>query len=197
MTTTFAEIAGYPKVLMLSDKTLVTIRPLEPGDKLRLLRFFERVPEEERHYLKENVTAPEVIQDWTTNIDCKRVFPIVALFGDVIVADATLHRSRSEAHRHIGEISLVVDPSYRDIGLGRRLIRELLDIGHGLGLHAATMEWATLRETPAIMAARSVGFEEVATLPSRIRDYWGNYLDMVFLEIPLQDRRRWWSPGIP
>ena len=35
---------------------------------------------------------------------------------------------------------MVVDPDYREAGLGRRLIRELLDTVGELGLHRVTFE---------------------------------------------------------
>ena len=162
---------------------------------MSLLRFFEAVPEEERYYLKENVTAPGVIQSWATSMDFERVIPIVALAGDHIVTDATLHRSRAPSRRHVGELRVVVDRSYREVGLGRRLIRELLDIAVDLGLHMATCELVVEREEPAIFAACSVGFREVGTLKERIRNYWGNYMDMdmVLLEMPLKDHHLWWK----
>ncbi len=186
-------VEAYPKTLMLRDGTQVIIRPLEKDDKIRLLHFFERVPQEERHYLKENVTAPEVIHSWTSNIDFDRIIPIVGLVGDDIIADATLHRSRAPARRHIGELRVVVDPTYREKGLGRRLIRELLEISHELRLHKATFQLVSMREEPAILAAESVGFREVATLKEHIKDFWGNYEDLVVLEIPLKDADLWWK----
>ncbi len=189
---TLPNIQAYPKTIMLNDGAPVVLRPLEPGDKVRLLQFFEGVPEEERHYLKENVTAPEVVYGWTTKIDFDRVVPIVALVGDEIVGDATLHRSRAMARRHVGELRVVVDPSYRGVGLGRRLIRELLDIAAELGLHQATFELVADREELAIRAAISVGFNQVGVLKERIRDFWGNYQDLVLLELPLKDRELWW-----
>jgi L-amino acid N-acyltransferase YncA len=189
---TLPNIQAYPKTIMLNDGTSVVLRPLEPGDKVSLLQFFERVPEEERHYLKENVTAPEVVHGWTAKIDFDRVVPIVALAGDEIVADATLHRSRAVARRHVGELRLVVDPSHRGVGLGRRLLRELLDIAAELGLHNATFELVADREEMAIRAAISVGFQQVGVLKERIRDFWGNYQDLVQLELPLKDRELWW-----
>ena len=69
MTTTIPGIDAFPKTILLRDGTQVTLRPLVEEDKLRLLDFFRRIPEEERYYLKENVTSPEVIQVWTTDID--------------------------------------------------------------------------------------------------------------------------------
>jgi L-amino acid N-acyltransferase YncA len=185
-------IETYPKAIRLRDGTAVELRPLQEDDKGRLLKFFERIPESERYYLKENVTSPEVILGWTSNVDFDRVVPIVAVAGDQIIADGTLHRSRTPARRHIGELRVVVDPEYRELGLGRRLIRELLDVAAELGLHQATFELVAQRETPAILAAESVGFQVAATLKGRIKDMWGNYQDLVLLELPLQDQQRWW-----
>jgi len=185
-------IETYPKSIRLRDGTAADLRPLQEDDKARLLKFFERIPESERYYLKENVTSPGVILGWTSNVDFDRVVPIVAVAGDEIIADATLHRSRTPARRHIGELRVVVDPEYRELGLGRRLIRELLDIAAELGLHMATFELVAQRETPAILAAESVGFQVAATLKGRIKDMWGNYQDLVLLELPLQDQQRWW-----
>ena len=187
-------IETYPKTIRLRDGASVSLRPLEAKDKVRLLRFFQRVPEEERYYLKENVTSPEVIHAWTTSMDLERVMPIVAVAGEEIVADATLHRSRAPARRHIGELRVVVDPSYRKAGLGRRLLRELLDIAADLGLHQATFELVLDREDSAILMATGMGFQQIAILKERIRDFWGNYQDLVLLEIPLGDRKLWWSP---
>ena len=185
-------IEAYPKTILLRDETRVELRPLEEADKLRLLQFFERIPEAERFYLKENVTAPEVIKTWTANIDFERVIPIVALAGDRIIADATLHRSRAPARRHIGEFRVVVDPAYREVGLGSRIIRELFEIAVELGLYKVSFELVAHREKAAILAAERAGFREVATLKGRIRDLWGNYQDLVVLEMPLKDHEAWW-----
>ena len=184
---------AYPKTFMLLDETrVVSVRPLQAGDKVHLLDFFKRIPEEERFYLKENVTSPEVIRAWTANIDFGRVIPIIALDGDRIVADATLHRSRAAARCHVGEIRVVVDPDYREVGLGRRLIRELLDTAAELGLHRVTFELVAGREKPAINAAHSVGFLQVAVLPERIQDFWGNNQDLVLMDMSLIDRHQRW-----
>ena len=190
---TLLNIEAYPRTIRLRDGTPVKIRPLEEADKIRLLMFFERVPEEERHFLKENVTAPETIQGWTTNIDFNRVIPIIGLVDDEVVADATLHLSRAPARRHVGEVRVVVDPAYREVGLGGRMLRELLDIALELGLRKASFELVAQKEKAAISTAESVGFKQVAILNDRIKDVWGNYNDLVLLELPLNSHQVWWS----
>ena len=186
-------LEGYPKSFTLNDGTEVEIRPLAANDSEALLSLFQRVPEEDLYYLKDTVTDPAVIEGWTQDINLDRVIPIEALHGDRVVADATLHRSRVFARKHIGELRMVVDPEFRGRGLGRRLMRELLDIAAGLDLHRVLMELVPDREDAAIEVAESMGFTKVATLPARIRDYFGSYKDLVVLEIPLSDRSSWWE----
>lgn len=187
MTTTIPGIEAYPKTIMLRDGSQIVLRPLAAEDKIRLLDFFRRIPEEERYYLKEDVTSPEVIQSWATSIDSSRIIPIVALAGDEIVADATLHRSRAMARCHVGEVRIVVDPEHREVGLGRRLLRELLDIASELGLERVTFELVTKHEEQANATAYGVGFQEVSVLKDRVRDFWGDYQDLVIMELPLRD----------
>jgi L-amino acid N-acyltransferase YncA len=165
---------------MLHDGDKVSVRPLEPDDKVRLLEFFERIPEEERYYLKENVSSVKVI-------------PIVAVSGKAIVADATLHLNRTPARSHLGEVRVVVDPANREVGLGRRLIREILDIAANLGLTKVVFELVAQREKEAVCTAERVDFKEVATLEDWIKDFCGNYQDVIMLEIPVTNRERWWS----
>ncbi|MBC8281135.1 MAG: GNAT family N-acetyltransferase [Chloroflexi bacterium] len=184
---------AYPKDIMLRDGDQVSVRPLEPDDKIPLLEFFERIPEEERYYLKENVASAKVIQGWTANMDFSKVIPIVAVSGNAIVADATLHLNRAPARHHLGEVRVVVDPAYREVGLGGRLIREILDIAASLGLVKVMFELVAQREKEAVCAAERVGFKEVAVLEDRVRDFWGNYQDVIMLEIPVANRERWWN----
>ena len=184
---------AYPKDIMLRDGDKVSVRPLEPDDKVRLLEFFERIPEEERYYLKENVASAKVVYGWTVNMDLTKVIPIVAVSNNGIVADATLHLNRTPTRCHLGEVRVVVDPAYREVGLGGRLIREILDIAASLGLTKVIFELVAQREMEAVCAAERVGFKEVATLEDRVKDYWGNYQDLIVLELPVADRERWWK----
>ena len=103
----------------------------------------------------------------------------------ILVADASLHRSRAAARRHIGELRVVVDPEFRGKGLGSALIRELIDVGRTLGLDRLFFELVERREHDAIKAAVGTGFEEVGSLQGRVRDIYGSLQNLVILELPL------------
>ncbi|MDA1348369.1 MAG: GNAT family N-acetyltransferase [Chloroflexi bacterium] len=175
----------YPIKVALGNERTYEIRPLERSDKASLHRFFTRIPEEDRFYLKENVTAPEVVHDWIEAIDPSRVVSLVALDRDTIVADATLHRSRAPARRHVGELRVVVDPEHRGAGLGSKLIQELIDLGRRLELDRLFFELVDRREQDAISAAIGLGFEEVAVLRGRVKDSYGSLQDLAVLELSL------------
>ncbi len=182
-----ALLRKFPRVATLNDGQQVTIRPLHPDDDTALHQFFLRVPEEDRFYLNNDVTAPEVIQEFTDNISLDVAIPLVAVSGDKIIADSTLHRSRRASRRHVGELRIVVDPEYRGRGLGARLIDELIQLGVDLGLERVVFELVDRREMPAIQAAKAAGFEEVAVLEGRVRDMYGIMQDLVILELPLEE----------
>lgn len=177
----------YPFDVKLEDGSDYTFRPLAKEDKIMLARFFQSISEEDRFYLKENVTAPEVIQGWVENMDYERAVPIVAIADGRIVADATLHRSRTPARRHVGELRVVVHPDYRGVGLGARMIQELIDLGRALELDKLFFELVDRREMGAIHAAATAGFEEVAILRNRVKDAYGSLQDVVVMERSLDN----------
>ena len=182
-----AFLRKFPHIATLNDGHQVTIRPLQSDDNAALHQFFLRVPEEDRFYLNNDVTAPEVIDEFTGNISMDVAIPLVAVAGDKIVADSTLHRSRRASRRHVGELRIVVDTEYRGRGLGARLIDELIQLGVDIGLERLVFELVDRREMPAIQAAKAAGFEEVAVLEGRVRDMYGIMQDLVILELPLEE----------
>ena len=178
------EIRTYPnrEVSLVNSGARLQIRPLEEGDAHELLKFFLRVPEEDRFYLLEDVTSPKVINDWVHNIDHERVFPLVCIAEGQIVADGTLHRPRAWARSHIGEIRIVVDPEYRKQGVATLIVRELIDIAYDHHLERVIFKLVEGRQDEAINIAENIGFTREATLYNHIQDMDGYRYDLVVME---------------
>lgn len=188
------DLSGYPKEQTLFDGSHVVLRPMVPEDEAGLLEFFRQIPEEDRQYLKEDVESPAVIREWSARLDYGRVLPLLALVGQRIVADATLHRRRSHARGHTGEIRIVVAPAYQAKGLGTHLTLELLDLAAEAGLERVVLEVAEAGQKEAIGVAERLGFGRIATLPDHLKDGQGRPQDLVIMEMPLgqgHDRWRW------
>jgi len=163
----------YPK----SIANQIVLRPMNVSDESGLLPFFKRIPIEERQYFREDVTQSPVIRGWIRNLDYTRVLPILALRGERIVADATLHRDTGGWSRHLGKIRLTLDPEFRRRGLARLLIQEFVELSESLGLAVLEAEILDVQKETALLF-ESMGFQCVATLPQHAIDLFGRVHDM-------------------
>ena len=187
------KMTAYPKTVELVDGQTITIRPMDKGDGDALLSFFLRIPEEDRFYLKEDVTSPEVIQRWAENLDYSRALPLLALDGNKIIADGTLHRRRAGSMQHVGEIRIVVEPKYRYKGMRAEVMRELRLIAKDSDLEKVILELVAAEQAPAIRTAEALGFVKLATLPNYVRNIHGSYSDLLVMELPLGKWQEWWE----
>jgi L-amino acid N-acyltransferase YncA len=182
---------AYPKEAQLRDGTKVAIRPLQKGDGEALLQFFLGIPEEERFFLKDDVTSPELIRSWTQYLDYRRALPLVALLDDRIVAEAVLVRRRGNARSHVGEVRVTVAPDLREKGLGTTLIRELCDIADDAELDKVLFEAVADKEEDAITAMGWLGFLRAGTIEGGAMDQQGHLHDVVILVMPLGKWYQW------
>jgi GNAT superfamily N-acetyltransferase len=159
----------YPKVAKLKDGSTVTLRPLKATDEKAFHAFFVAVPDTERILFKHRVTDPAVIHEWCQNIDYGKILPLLAVSGDRIVADASLHQTLGGWKRHIGRISVVVHPQYRGKGIARAMVNELIEIARNVGLEKLEAEFVGEQR-----AARRVfeerGFDQFLYLQDYVKD---------------------------
>ena len=186
-TTTIYPIPGYPTVYLTTDNVPMTIRPMVPEDQDALLDFFRRIPPEDRFYLKDDVTDPTIIARWAQTLDYSRVLPLLAFLDGTMVGDGTLHHRRAGARQHIGEVRVVVAPAYRNRGVGRALLHQLIDIAGDKGLKQLLFEVVADTEQAARHTAQVLGFVPVAMLPAHVRDSCGHPHDLLIMERRLLD----------
>ena len=178
-TTTTYPIAGYPTVYLTADGAQMSIRPMVPEDQGALLDFFRSIPPEDRFYLKEDVTDPKIIARWAQTLDYSRALPLLAFLDGKIVGDGV--------RQHIGEVRVVVAPAYRNRGVGRGLLHQLIDIAGDQGLKQLLFEVVADTEQTARHTAQVLGFVQVAVLPAHVRDSSGNPHDLIIMERRLLD----------
>ena len=170
----------YPKEVTLRDGSKVIFRPVVKEDEEGLYQFFKGMSKEDRLYLRDNVADREVIHGWMENIDYEKVLPIVALDGDIIVADATLHRNPHGWMRHVGEIRMSVSGSHRGRGLARIIAAEIFQQAVGLGLDKLVAEMLTIQKNAQRVFTR-LGFVEEALLKDHGMDADGNKHDLIIM----------------
>ena len=170
----------YPKEVTLRDGSKVTLRPLVKEDEKELVKFFKGLSKEERLYLRDDVADPEVIQKWMENIDYEKVLPILALDGNTIVADATLHRDPYGWMRHVGQIRMSVAGSHRGRGLARIIAAEVFHQAVGFGLDKLVAEMLSIQKNAQRVFTR-LGFVEEAVLKDQAVDTTGQKHDLIIM----------------
>ena len=107
-------IKDYPKAIVTGDGTSVLLRPVVPSDEEALRTFFASIPEEERWFLRENLSDPQLLHQWIEALDYDYTLPIVAVREDdgTIVANLRLYRSKSDSIRHLAHLRVMVLPAY-------------------------------------------------------------------------------------
>ena len=177
----------YPKTIKLKDGSDVLVRFMEQGDRDRLLEFFRDVPEEEREFLREDVTRPEAIDTRLRVMGRGRLLPLVAEAEGRIVGDAILHRRPTNWLQHVAEVHVVVDRGFRRVGLAYRLLYELFDLAREGGIETLLAEMMS-EQVAAISLFERLGFKREAVFRELVKDLHGRKHDLVIMTRDLIER---------
>ena len=174
----------YPQQAALRDGRPVLLRPFTERDVDALHDFFHRMPVEYRRFAWDNVDNRALIESWGRAVDYNKVFPLLALDGSRVVADATLHLRKGGPLRLVGRIKWMLDPAFRGVGLGTLLVNQLVGIARERGLrHVSSMLISDL-EADAVKTLEELGFQSFVQ-PGYGTDPDGNQHDMTKLILKL------------
>lgn len=185
------KLSEFPKELAPREGAAVSVRPMVPGDAPALLEFFKRVPDSERYFLKDDVISSAVIDGWASHLDYDRALPLLAFNDGAVCADAVLIRHRGDARSHYAEVRVVVDPTLRQRGLGRALLKELCDIAWDAELECVQGEFVAGIQDEAMAAVKELGGTEAGGIRDAYRDRENQPHDMVVLRVPLGKSWEW------
>ena len=175
---------NYPQSYKLKNGQEVTIRLLSPQDEEEMLRFFQSLPEAELNYFRVDVRAPEVIHKWTKQIDFERRIPLVVFHGMRMIGEwALLHREHGWS-RHVCELRGIVHPDWRNLGLGNKLIYDLLTIAHELEKEKVIVE-VVAQQKLVIQRFEKLGFQREALFKNHVKDARGRMQDLLVLSMEL------------
>lgn len=172
----------------LKDGTKVILRPMVQADRDKLIDFFNRVADQDRQFLRNNVRDPRVIDSWVNNIDYHKVFPLLAEVDGKIVGDATLHMRRTGWKRHLGNVRVVVAYEYQRRGLGTLLLNEIAELATEFGLEKLVSE-IYFNSPGALAAFKRAGFGVKAVFEDLVKDQYGNNADMIVMVCDVEARR--------
>ncbi len=174
----------FPQEAVLRDGRRVMLRPFARKDVGALYEFFQRLPEETRRFAWDRLDDRKVVERWGRELDYAQVFPMLAMDGGRIVADATLHRRDRGPLRRTGRIKWTIDPEYRGVGLGALLVNHFIDAARANGLRHLNCMLISDLEADAIHVLETLGFQK-HRLPGYGVDPDGNPHDMTYLTLAL------------
>ena len=170
----------------LKDGKKVSIRELTGKDLDRLMAFYKSLPPEDRRYLRIDVTDRKVVAERLGLIDQEKVFRIIALYKDKIIADGALELSGEEWRRHQGEVRLIVARPFRRKGLGMIMVRELYFLASARNVATIVAKMMRPQKSAQTIFHR-LGFREEALLPDYVRDLTGRAQDLLVMVCDLKD----------
>jgi acetyltransferase len=169
----------YRQVLTLADGTRLLLRPLRSEDREALGALYATVGEADRRLMRDDVRDPQVVAAWVESLDYSRVFPLVAVIGERIVGNATLHFGTGPA-RHRAEVRIFLAKDFRRRGLGSRMLQALIEVARQKAL--CFLEAQIIEDqTRSIHAFHGLGFETRSVLPDFFAPDEGEMLCLVHL----------------
>ena len=159
------------------------IRPIEPRDAEPLRAFFDRIPEGDRTFFKEDVQDRQIVPTWVQDTRSRRAVAVDG--GEIVGAVAVIPGLGWSSH--VGDLRLVVDPTRRRQGVGKQLARRGLLDALRLGLRKIVVEVVS-DQTPAVTMFQAIGFSAEALLRDYVCDRSGELRDLVLLAHSVDDR---------
>jgi RimJ/RimL family protein N-acetyltransferase len=164
----------------LRDGTQVVIRPMDPKDGPALHAFFRALPEQDRQYLRDDVTKTEWIERFVRAIDYETLVPVVAEYEGRIVGSGNFYRPAYGWSRHVAEIRVSVAATMQRQGLGTAIARVLVRHAIGAGVEKMVAH-VVENQISAARAFERLGFRREAILKSHVKDVYGKKRDLIVM----------------
>src|SRR5258706_12720571 len=117
--TTDVQPVGYkrtfPRDVRMGNGKDLELRLMSRADRDEIVRFARALPKQDLLFLRMDITDPQNVDDWISNVDADRSVSILAYEGDHLAGYATLHHNEVLWTRHVGEIRTNVGADYRGI----------------------------------------------------------------------------------
>ena len=168
------------KTERMKDGTEVTIRRIVANDIDRLMEFYGSLPDEDRRYLKFDVTDRKVVAKRLRRIETGDDIRIAAVHGGVVVASGALEISGEAWSKHQGEIRVLIARPFQHRGLGTIMIRELYFVA--VQNKIETIVARMMRpQVGAQKVFRRLGFRDETMLPDFVKDLQGGSQDLIVM----------------
>ncbi|MCK4303295.1 MAG: GNAT family N-acetyltransferase [Candidatus Eisenbacteria sp.] len=179
-------MGSFPKTAHLKDGTEVVLRPLHKDDLDRSHQFFLALPEEDRLYLRMDVTDRQNVGIRMEHSDAVERWSLVALLGEKIIGDAFLLQPRHGWKQHTAEIRCVVAHSYQGRGLGTIMLKELFQEATRRRVEKV-IGAVTAEETSGKRIVEALGFRQEMIRHNHMRSLHGELHDVIIMTADINE----------
>jgi RimJ/RimL family protein N-acetyltransferase len=159
---------------------MLDLAPLQPADVAELSAFVAQLPPHDLLFLRRDIGQPKVVAAWMDSIRDGRLHSLAARDGGTMVGCTAIVVDALSWSRHVGELRVLVAPSWRGRGLGRVLIQACFAQALELGLEKLVAQM-TVDQGAAIAVFEELGFRAEALLRNQVKDRDGRLHDLALL----------------
>lgn len=173
----------YPLNVELANGRVFELRLMGKADRDDVIAFGRLrgdVPS-----LAVDITNPRAIDQWIRDIEAGRAITILAREAGSVVAYTSLDRDDALWTRYAGEVQTTIARNCRGVGLGERMVAEIVVIANGLGLRKVTARVAAGRRSSIAMFER-MGFRPEALLADYLIDPRDETYDLLIMSCDVE-----------
>lgn len=170
----------FPQTITLRGGGSLTVRPTRRGDEQMLLAFYRELPQEDRLFLKDDVTTESWAERFIQHIERGEAVSLIADKDGAIKAEATLYRPRHGWSTHVGELRVAVACSHRRRGVATALLRLMVKLATDQGVEKIVVE-VVENQVAARRTFEKLGFQQEAVLLGHVKDIRGIRRDLLIL----------------
>lgn len=158
---------------MSNNKIDLTIRQAIPNDAKALIDFLNQTNDEENAYAY--VSTPIINEISKQKVNLENIYKsdnnavFVAFVEEKMVGLVSINGGTASVIEHIGDLGIVVDEGYRDIGLGTILMEEAINWAKEDSMIKRIELKVQTRNKRAVHLYEKLGFRNEATLSRGVK----------------------------
>jgi RimJ/RimL family protein N-acetyltransferase len=174
------------KNVKLKDGHVVLIREMTQNDLYKSFEFFQKLPAEDKKYLRVDVSDFEMVEHRIKMMDYMEVKRLIALDGDDIIADGAFEREGHGWKRDIGELRLIIAKDYQRRGLGMIMANEMFQLALKEGVNELVVKMMKPQKAAQRIFTK-LGFSHDATLTNHVKDQGGHHQDLIIMRCGVKE----------